>query len=805
MLNLKDFRSVTQGLNDLLPWAALIEPGIVLQKDGSLLSCWEARGKDADSLSADEKTYISERVNASTLTLGTGWMLHVDAVRMPEVSYPAQGASHFPDRVSAMIDGERRSLFSGGNFYSTRTVLTVTYKPPLFADKLVTIAVDSERSNALEKSLETFRAGSREFEVAFSTVLSLTRLESYTEEDEFGLNHEYSPLLSFLQLCVSGEEYPIIVPSFCPAYLDVLLGNRDLVGGLSPRIGDKHIAVIGLDGLPQESYPSMLSVLDMLPMAYRFSTRFICFSQFEALQEIDKFRKTWRQQTFKFFDQLFNKPNARANRDAVRMTEDAEEAYADVQSGLVSSGFHTANIVLLHENAEVLEDWCQSLRRALQALGFGARLERVNALEAWLGTHPGNWYANVRRPLLNTLNLSHLLPLSTVWPGRAEAPCPFYPPGSPPLMYCVTDGTTPFRLNLHVGDLGHTLIFGPTGAGKSTLLGIIAAQFRRYRKGSLFVFDKGNSMYALCKAVGGVHLDIAGESSPSFCPLQNIDDENELSWAAEWLASLCELQGLKLLARHRAAIFEGLKQAAENPPEMRSLTDFIHIVHDEDVKRYLAHYSIEGAMGRLLDAQEDRLSMRDFMVFEIETLMNRGNENLIPTLTYIFHRIEQSLTGQPALLILDEAWVMLGHEVFRGKIREWLKVLRKANCAVVLATQNLSDARRSGIFDVLVDSCPTKILLPNHEARNETQYELYKGLDLNDRQIEIVATSVPKRDYYVMSSEGRRLVQLALGPKTLAFVGVSDKESVAEVKRLEKEHGPDGWVDVWLEERGAAL
>ena len=804
MLRLSDFRSVALGLSDLLPWAALIEPGIVLQKDGSLLACWEARGKDADSLGPEERTYICDRANASTLTLGTGWMLHVDAVRMPELSYPERGASHFPDRVSAMIDEERREMFSGGNFFSTRTVMTAVYKAPLLSDKLVSIAVDSERANPLEKSLETFRTGIGELEVAFSTILGLTRMESYTEEDKYGLNHEYSPLLSFLQLCATVEEYPIIVPAYCPAYLDILLGNRDLVGGLSPRVQDKHIAVIGLDGLPQESYPAMMSVLDVLPMAYRFSTRFICLSQYEALQEIDKYRKTWRQQIFKFFDQLFNKADARQNRDAARMAEDAEEAYADVQSGRFSSGYYTANVVLLHENPETLEDWCQHLRRTLQSLGFGARLERVNALDAWLGTHPGNWYANVRRPLISTLNLAHLLPLSSIWPGRAEAPCPFYPPGSPPLMYCATDGSTHFRLNLHVGDLGHTLIFGPTGAGKSTLLGILAAQFRRYANAGIYVFDKGNSMYALCRAMGGVHLDVAGEASPSFCPLRNIDDENERAWAAEWLASLCEMQRLELMARHRAAIYEGLKQAAENPPEMRSLTDFIHIVHDEDVKKNLAHYSIEGAMGRLLDAEEDMLSMRDFMVFEIEQLMNLGTENLIPALTYIFHRIERSLTGRPSLLILDEAWIMLGHEVFRGKIREWLKVLRKANCAVVLATQSLSDARRAGdIMEVLAESCPTKILLPNPEARNETQYEMYKALGLNDRQTEIVATSVSKRDYYVVSPEGRRQVQLTLGPRSLAFVGASDKESVSRIKQLEKECG-DGWVDVWLEERGAA-
>ena len=147
---------------------------------------------------------------------------------------------------------------------------------------------------------------------------------------------------------------------------------------------------------------------------------------------------------------------------------------------------------------------------------------------------------------------------------------------------------------------------------------------------------------------------------------------------------------------------------------------------------------------------------------------------------------------------------MLGHPVFRAKIREWLKVMRKANCAVILATQSLSDAKNSGILDVLAESCPTKIYLPNLSARQEAQRELYTALGLNETQLGIIAGAVPKRDYYVVSPLGRRQVQLALGRKALAFVGNSDKESIARIQELVTEHGPQGWQQAWLQECGAA-
>jgi type IV secretion system protein VirB4 len=195
----------------------------------------------------------------------------------------------------------------------------------------------------------------------------------------------------------------------------------------------------------------MFADLESLPLEYRFSTRFICLDQYDAAKEIDSYRKGWRQQVYRFLDQFFNNPNARANRDALLMAEDAETALTEVQGGYVGAGYLTSCIVLMHENQEQLQEWARELRRNIPTLGFGCRVENINALEAWLGTHPGNGYANLRRPLVNTLNLADLLPLASVWTGSPVCPCPFYPPNSRPLAVLTTDKSTPFwfRANLY--------------------------------------------------------------------------------------------------------------------------------------------------------------------------------------------------------------------------------------------------------------------------------------------------------------------------------------------------------------------
>jgi len=431
-------------------------------------------------------------------------------------------------------------------------------------------------------------------------------------------------------------------------------------------------------------------------------------------------------------------------------------------------------------------------------------------MEAYLGSLPGHGVENVRRPLLNTMNLADLLPISTIWTGREYAPCPMYPALSPPIMHCVTQGSTPFRLNLHVGDVGHTFMFGRTGAGKSTHLAILASQLRRYQGMHIFAFDKGMSLYPLTEAIhatsgghSGKHFTVAADDETlAFCPLQYLQTKSDRAWAMEWINIILALNGLNTSPSQRNEIGNAIINMHNSGA--RTLSEFTVTIQDEAIREALKQYTIDGAMGHLLDAEEDGLELTDFTVFEIEELMNLGDRYALPVLLYLFRRIERSLTGQPTAIILDEAWVMLGHAVFREKIREWLKVLRKANCFVLMATQNLSDAANSGILDVIIESTASKIFLPNIYAREEDATALYRRMGLNSRQIELLATAIPKRHYYYVSEEGCRLYDLALGPLALAFVGSSDKDSVAAIKKLKSTHGHE-WVDEWLARKGLSI
>jgi type IV secretion system protein VirB4 len=521
----------------------------------------------------------------------------------------------------------------------------------------------------------------------------------------------------------------------------------------------------------------MLSVLDDVPVAYRFSTRFIPLDLTDAVGELSRYRRKWTQLKRGFWTQLFRTQGGPVNEDAVLMTQETESAHSEASSALVTFGYYTPVIVLMGEDRGALADQARMIARQIRVLGFACRVETVNTMEAWLGSLPGHAVPNVRRPLIHSLNLADLVPLSAKWPGRDANPSPLYPENSPPLMHAATGGATPFRLNLHVSDVGHTLIFGPTGAGKSVLLAMIAAQFRRYQDARITVFDKGRSIFALATACGAAHYDLAGDdASPGLCPLAAIDADADAAWAEDWIAVAHELQtGAHPAPRQKQEIHRAIRLLRQAGTGGRTLTDFLATVQDAEIRAALAPYTIDGALGRLLDARQDELEANAFTVFEIDELMGLGERSLIPVLLYLFRRFERSLDGSPALLLLDEAWIMLGHPVFREKIREWLKVLRKANCAVVLATQSLSDAARSGLLDVLQEACPTKIFLPNEEAGKSGSgqvlgpRDVYALFGLNDAEIAIIETGVKKRHYYAVSPEGRRQFELGLGPIALAL------------------------------------
>lgn len=815
-----EFRKKRLGLPDLLRYSSVIHPGIVLGKGGELMATFVYRGPDMQCASSDELNNLRVRVAGMIKQLGGGWMLHSTTLRKESVTYLDGGS--FPDPVTLAIEQERRLQYRAeGAHYENNYYLTFTYLPEaILVSKIKEFAYESEEkgrmssSKILVKTVEYFERLLMDYVGRLESSLSnkLERLmPRYVRDPSTQRFVWFDDQLAFFHECLTGVSQPIRLPvQAVPHGVDFLLGSYWFYPGIRPRLGQKYVRVVAIESPPDEGTVfGMLEVLNCLGVQFRWTTRWIARDPEVVKTSVRRIRSKWRQKIRGFIADVTGRQGGAPNIDAANMAADAEAVLTDIESGDVSYGQWTSTVIVLHENAEYLETAVRYLTKHIRDIGFVCRDEDINCTEAFLGSLPGHGYENLRRPEIHSMNLADCLPLTSTWQGPVENPCSFYKQiyGNtmvPPLFHAAANGGTPFRVVLHNGDVGHTFIGGPTGAGKSTLLGLIAASHFRYPGAKFFAFDKGESMLALCLGAGGSHYNFMDENSSAtsigFAPFSELTRLADRVWAADYVETIMVLHGLKIDLDARAEVLRAIELLATRPANMRSFTSLAQLMQSRDMRKVLQLYETDMA-GGMLNAKEDTVSTGRFTVFEMENLMEMGEKHVVPVLLYLFRMVERALDGSPTIICLDEAWSMLQHPMFEEKLKAWFKVLRKANTLVIFATQELQDVFNSPIASTIFSACQTKILLPNATAQSEDNARLYRSIGLTPREIELIAYSTPKRDYFFTSPAGRRLFQLELGPVVLAFVAASGKEDRLAIKELYRLHGA-GWVVPWLKRRG---
>ena len=788
MLHLAEYAQRPSLLADWLPWAGLVAPGVVLNKDGSFQRTARFRGPDLDSATTSELIATSARLNNALRRLDSGWALFVEAERREAAEYPK---SEFPEPLSWLVDEERRAAFAQvRSHYESNYHLTLLYLPPEESK--------ARAATLLYENRETQGVDWHE---------RLARFVSETERF-FGLLEGVMPeidwlddaeTLTYLHGTVSTRKYRVTVPEH-PVYLDALLTDEPLVGGLAPMLGSHHLRVVTVRGFPTSTWPGLLDDLNRLGFAYRWSTRFLSLDKAEAERELTRLRRQWfakRKNVVALLrETIFQQESPLVDTDAANKATDADAALQELGSDQVAYGYVTATVTVLDADPTAADEKLRAVERCIQGRGFVTIPETLNAIDAWLSSIPGHAYANIRQPIISTLNLAHLMPVSAVWAGpewNAHL-------DGPPLIVTRTDGATPFRLVTHIGDVGHTLVVGPTGMGKSVLLATLALQFRRYSGSRLLVFDMGRSMRATLLGLGGEHYDLGTDGKIAFQPLARIDQENYRAWAAEWIEGRLIHEGIAVGPSEKEIVWSALASLASAPVEQRTMTGLSVLLQSNALRQALQPYVLGGAHGKLLDADHDRLGSASVQGFEMEELMH-SKAAVLAVLQYLFARFDERFDGAPTLLILDEAWLFLDDPVFASRIRQWLKTLRKKNVSVIFSTQSLADIRDSSIAPAIIESCASRIFLPNPQATEPQIRTIYEGFGLNARQIDIVAQAQPKRDYYYQSRLGNRVFDLNLGPVALAFAGASTPEDQRTIDAVVSA-APRDFAGAWLRECG---
>ncbi|HKP77908.1 MAG TPA: conjugal transfer protein TrbE, partial [Phenylobacterium sp.] len=377
MFDLREYRRRSARLADFLPWAALVEDGIVLNKDGSFQRTARFRGPDLDSATAAELVAAAGRLNNALRRLGSGWAVYVEAQRNPSESYPL---SDFPDPVSALVDEERRAQFEEhGAHFDSRYFLTFQFLPPAEQKaKVETWLYEGRQERGVD-----WREVLRGFVDRTDRILAL--LEGFVPEVAWLSDAD---TLTYLHSAVSTHRQRVGVPD-TPMHLDVLLADQPLAGGLEPRLGDAHLRILTISGFPAATWPGLLDELNRLAFPYRWSTRAICMDKIDAAKVLTRIRRQWfakrKSITAILKEVLTNEASTLIDSDAQNKALDADEALQDLGADVVGHAYVTATVCVWDEDPGTADAKLRLVEKTIQGRDFTCMVETVNAVEAWLG------------------------------------------------------------------------------------------------------------------------------------------------------------------------------------------------------------------------------------------------------------------------------------------------------------------------------------------------------------------------------------------------------------------------------------
>jgi type IV secretory pathway VirB4 component len=357
------------------------------------------------------------------------------------------------------VEEERRAAFEeSGNHFESGYHLTLVYLPPEESRARAAGMLYENRPTEGVDWRERLQAFVAETDRVFDLLDGVMPEIDWLDD---------SQTLTYLHATISTRRYRVGVPEV-PFHIDALLTDSALVGGLAPMLGDQHLRVVSVRGFPTSTWPGILDDLNRLGFAYRWSTRFLCLDKAEAERELGRLRRQWfakRKNVIALLrETIFQQESPLVDTDANNKAADADAALQELGSDQVAFGYLTATVTVMDEDAAVADEKLRMVERVIQGRGFVTIPETLNAVDAWLSSIPGNAYANVRQPIVSTLNLAHMMPVSAVWAGPEKNDHL----DGPPLIVTRTDGATPFRLVTHIGDVGHTLVAArPAWASRS--------------------------------------------------------------------------------------------------------------------------------------------------------------------------------------------------------------------------------------------------------------------------------------------------------------------------------------------------
>lgn len=777
-----------QSLSEYMNWGMIVAPGTIACKDGSFIAAWSMTGIDPESMEASTYAAHMERIARGFAGFRDDATFWVTLCRKSAATEYLNYQVGQGDDPLSLIAAERVAVLSAsGGAFRNELTLAVQWNP-------------TDVAKATSVNLELFETFCKTVEGRFRAILGLDRLRNGRRRNGQGRFLSYDRLTSHFGERISGKpRYYSPSPRGEHAYVSHVLrpGFVQSAPTGAPKIFGREAEIITIDGFPQTIDRDPFAALEAVPFDMQITMRFACQSKRSTRDMAAKVFKSWEQGGSNLFKQAFSNGPTKQDTFSQEMAAHAEETTNEIERETLSYGrfaltatiFGDERIADTADQRARVDLQAQEVVEALQDSGFETRVERLNGLEAFLGSLPGHGHYNIRTQGVSSRVFAWSMPSTSIWAGSRTNPSPLLPEGTPSLLTGRSLTGELFDFNLHVNDVGHGLVFGPTGGGKSVFLGLLAAEWQRYRDGQVIVFDKGRSMQRLTRAVGG-SVSIFDSQHGGVAPLKAADRLGA-AWLEKWVRTLADVNNIARSPKRDREIKEIVESFLAS--KERNFEAMAALAQEEDLRTLFDTYATSEATAVLRGASDYAGLDPKMTLIETDEIFNGLDESTyVPLIDYLFEEVSRRIDGRPTLIVLDEAWAYLKTPAFAERITSWLREGRKKNLALLMATQSLRDIIEDDLMGVIMESCKTKIFLPNAGARNNKQKAQYLSLGLNEQQVELVATSAPKRDYYITQEDNERVVDFALGPATLTLIGQTSLDD-SEAAETAWKTNPDFW------------
>ncbi|NBX03438.1 MAG: VirB4 family type IV secretion/conjugal transfer ATPase [Alphaproteobacteria bacterium] len=642
----------------------------------------------------------------------------------------------------------------------------------------------SEISNKMAQA-ESMREAQKELAEAIQRLVSTfrdygaRRLTTY--ETEQGVFSE--PMEFLAKICNCGFSQPM---RYTPTNISAMLPIYRLY------FGDRAVEV---SGGPKKRFAGLVSIREYAPATaaglldgfLQLPFEFIIAQSF-----------TFRNRSTNINQMQIKQRRMMAAEDAaVSQIAEISDALDMAMSGHVAFGPHHMTVMCFEESMPELEKVLSMALAELVNIGVNPVREKFVMEPAFWAQMPGNFEYIARGSDINTMNMAGFASLHNYPTGKIAG----NHWGDAVTVFDTSSGT-PYFFNFHNRDVGHTTIIGPTGAGKTVLLNFLIAQAQKFNC-RVFFFDKDRGAEIFMRAINGKYTVIEPGEKCHFNPLQLPDTPENRTFLGEWLHTLVTSHDEPFTAEDMDRINEavaGNYKLAKKDRILRNIAPFFGIEGPGTMAGRLKMWHTGGPYAGLFDNETDVI---DFGIgnafgFEMGEVL-KERLSLEPTLLYLFHRINLALDGTPTIIVLDEAWALIDNKIFGGRIRDWLKTLRKLNGMVVFATQSVEDATNSSISETLIQQTATQIFLPNPKATDAYR----QAFMVTEREFNLLKTTDPGSRFFLVK-QGKDVVVARIDLSGMDEVvnilsARAETVSILDQVRAEVGNAPEAWMSIFQE------